>query len=272
MRESGKSEHGSLHQSILAEFLKIYSFRIPQIAYGCITAFMLLFVIQLFYFERLSAHLGPATVTEVIPYLFFASWKTILFHLFLLAFGAYCTAVDSQYGMIRIGCTQPVSRAQYVLGKTIAIELHVALFGIVYVSSLLFWVGVCTGGRGLSLWALAAVVSLTARTIVFCVGFVGWVIAVSILRKSLLDAVVSSFVVFAFFGLLTTLPTRFHVEALLFLRYFFYPIAGMIPRDWPIPFPMQDAPLWQFLLVSICTPVICFIPAMLHFHYRDICE
>lgn len=270
--KSGKSDNGSLFRSVFAEFLKVYAFRIPQIAYVCITAFMLLFVIQLFYFERLSSHLGPATVTEVIPYLFFASWKTVLFHLFLLAFGAYCIAVDSQYGMIRIGSTQPVSRSQYLLGKAIAIELHVTLFALVYVASLLFWVSICTGFRGLSLSAIAAVASLAARTVVFCVGFSGWVIAVSILRKSLLDAVVSSFVVFAFFALLTTLPMRFHLEAGLFLRYFFYPMAGIVPKDWPIPFPMQGAPVWQFVLVSFGTPAVCFIPAMLHFHLRDICE
>ncbi|MFZ0859744.1 MAG: hypothetical protein WCA27_22195 [Candidatus Sulfotelmatobacter sp.] len=272
MTKSGKAGNVSLLHSVFAEFVKVYAFRIPQIAYVSIAAFMLLFVIQLFYFERLSAHLGPATVTEVMPYLFFASWKTILFHLFLLAFGAYCIAVDSQYGMIRIGCTQPVSRAQYLLGKTIAIELHVALFAIVYVASLLFWVGICTGFRGLSTSALGAVASLATRTIVFCVGFVGWVIAVSVLRKSLLDAVVSSCVVFALFGLLTTLPMRFHLEGGLFLRYFFYPMAGIVPKDWPIPFPMQGAPLWQFLLVSFGTPAICFIPAILHFQFRDICE
>jgi len=273
MKESGKSRGRGLFSSVLAEFLKIYAFRVPQIAYVSIAAFMLLFVIQLFYFEHLSAHLGPATVTEVIPYLFFASWKTILFQLFLITFAAYCVAVDSQYGMIRIGCAQPVSRAQYLLGKTIAIELHVALFALVYVASLLLWVCICTG-FSLSVSTAGAIGSLAARTVVFCVGLSGCMIAVSVLRKTLLSALVSSCVVFALFALLTTLPMRFHVEGGLFLRYFFYPIAGILPKDWPpdLAFPMQNAPLWQFLAVSFLTPTVCFIPALAHFCLRDISE
>lgn len=272
MIKSGNAPGGSLLRSSAAEFFKFYAFRIPQIAYASIAGFLFLFVIQLFYVERLSAHLGPATVTEVIPYLFFASWKTILFQLFIIAFSAYCVAVDSQYGMIRIACTQPVSRAQYVLGKSIAIELHVTLFALVYAGSLLMWACICTGFRGLSTAGLLALASLAARTVVFCVGLSGCMIAVSVLRKTLLDAFVSSCVVFAGLALSTTLPSRFHLEPALFLRYFFYPIAGILPKNWPIPFPMQHAPLWQFLLVSLVTPTVCFLPALAHFHSRDISE
>ena len=47
-----------------AEFLKFYAFRIPQIAYASIPAFPLLFVVQLFYVEHLSAHIGPIGLTD----------------------------------------------------------------------------------------------------------------------------------------------------------------------------------------------------------------
>lgn len=115
--------------------------------------------------------------------------------------------------MIRIGCTQPVSRFQYLLGKSIAIELHVILFAVVYVASLLLWVCICTGFRGLSAPTATAVVSLASRTAVFCVALSGCMIAVSVLRRSLLDALVTCCVVFACLALLTTLPMRFHLEA-----------------------------------------------------------
>jgi ABC-type transport system involved in multi-copper enzyme maturation permease subunit len=272
MMKSGNSAPGSLLRSTAAEFCKIYAFRIPQIAYISIAAFLYLFVIQLFYAEHLTAHLGPAPMIEVIPYLFFASWKAILLQLFLIAFTAYCVVVDSQYGMIRIGCTQPVSRAQYILGKSIAIELHIALFALVYIASLFIWVGIYTGFRGLSLTGLPALASLTARTVVLCCGLSGCMIGVSILRKTLLDAFVSCCVLFVAFGLLTTLPPQFHLEPALFLRYLFYPIAAILPKGWPIPFPMKNAPLWQFLLVSLATPAVCFLPALVHFHFRDISE
>jgi ABC-type transport system involved in multi-copper enzyme maturation permease subunit len=272
MTKSGKPSGVGLSNSVLAEFLKFYAFRIPQISYASIPAFLMLFVVQLFYVERLSAHLGPITVLEALPYLFFVSWKTILFQLFIVVFSSYCVAVDSQYGMIRIGCTQPVSRFQYLLGKSIAIELHVTLFAVVYVASLFLWVCICTGFRGLSGSTAVAVVSLASRTAVFCVALSGCMIAVSVLRRSLLDALVSCCVVFACLALLTTLPLRFHLEAGLFLRYFFYPVAGILPKDWPLPFPMQFAPLWQFVLVSFATPAMFFIPAILHFQFRDISE
>ena len=272
MTKSDNPSGMNLLNSVLAEFLKFYAFRIPQIAYASIPAFLLLFVFQLFYVERLSAHLGPVTVLEALPYLFFVSWKTIFFQLFIVAFSSYCVAVDSQYGMIRIGCTQPVSRFQYLLGKSIAIELHVILFAVVYVASLFLWVCICTGFRGLSAPTATAVVSLASRTAVFCVALSGCMVAVSVLRRSLLDALVTCCVVFACLALLTTLPMRFHLEAGLFLRYFFYPIAAVLPKDWPLPFPMQHAPLWQFVLVSFTTPAIFFIPAVLHFQFRDISE
>jgi ABC-type transport system involved in multi-copper enzyme maturation permease subunit len=272
MMQSGIAAPASLFRSTVAEFLKFYAFRIPQIAYVSIVAFLVLFVFQLFLAERLLAHLGPATVNEVIPYLFYASWKSILFHVFIIAFSAYCVAVDSQYGMIRIGCTQPVSRAQYLLGKSIAIELHVALFALVYVASIFIWVCICTEFRGLSFPGLLALSSLAVRTVVFCVGLSGCMIGVSILRKTLLDAFVSCCVLFVGFGLLLTLPPEFHLRPVLFLRYFLYPIAGILPKGWPIQFPMKDAPFWQFLLVSMVTPTVCLIPAFVRFHFRDISE
>ena len=62
MTKSGKPSGVGLSNSVLAEFLKFYAFRIPQISYASIPAFLMLFVVQLFYVERLSAHLGPITV------------------------------------------------------------------------------------------------------------------------------------------------------------------------------------------------------------------
>jgi ABC-type transport system involved in multi-copper enzyme maturation permease subunit len=272
MTEPNNSPGSSLLNLTMAEFAKFYAFRIPQIAYASIPAFLFLFVIQLFYVEHLSTRLGATTVSDLIPYLFFASWKTILFQLFIIVFSVYCVAVDSQYGMIRIGCTQPVSRAQYLLGKTIAIELHVALLALVYVASLFTWASIYNEFRGISVAAITAVASVAARTVVFCVGLSACMVAVSAVRKTLLGAFVSSCVVFACFALLTTLPSRFHLEPALFLRYFFYPIAGILPNDWPIAFPMKNAPLWQFVLVSLATPAICLVPALAHFHFRDISE
>jgi ABC-type transport system involved in multi-copper enzyme maturation permease subunit len=269
MTTSRDAAPGSLLRSTAAEFSKFYAFRIPQIAYASIAAFLLLFVIELFYVEGVS---GTSTVADVIPYLFFDSWKTSFFQLFIIAFSAYCIAVDSQYGMIRIGCTQPVSRTQYLLAKSIAIELHVALFTLVYVASLLMWVCICTRFRGLSATDVPALVSLTARTVVLCCGLSGCMIGVSTLRKTLLDAFVCCCVVFVGFAFLAMLRERYHLQPALFLRYYFYPIAGILPKGWSMPIPMKDAPFWQFLLVSLGTPAVCFLPALVHFHFRDISE
>ncbi len=272
MMKSPKAVLRSILRSSVAEFFKFYALRIPQIAYASIAAFLILFVFQIFVAERLLAHLGPATVTEVIPYLFFASWKSILFQVFIIAFSAYGIAVDSQYGMIRIGCTQPVSRTQYLMGKSMAIELHVVLFALVYVASLFIWVCLCTRFHGLTISSLHAIASLAGRTIILCCGLSACMIGVSILRKSLLDAFVSCCVVFVALALMTTLPTNYHLEPALFFRYFFYPIAGILPKNWPIQFPMKYAPYWQFLLVSTVTPAVFLLPAFVHFHFRDISE
>lgn len=261
-----------LSNLIAAEVAKIYAFRISLIAYASIPVFLLLFVVQLFYFEHLSSHLGSVTVAEIIPYLFFASWKPILFQLFIIVFSAYCVAVDSQYGMIRVSCTQPVRRVEYLFGKCIAIEFHVATLALAYVASLFLWGCVCSDFRDWSK-AIVPVLWVAIRTIIFSVGLSTCMVAISSLRKTLLTALVSSCVLFACFALLTTLPLRFHLEQALLLRYFFYPISGILPRDWPISaFPMQNAPFRQFALVSFGTAIMCLIPAAITFHFRDISE
>ena len=61
MSKSNNAVGGSLLRSVAAEFVKFYAFRIPQIAYASIAGSMLLFVIQLFYVERLS----PTSVPQL---------------------------------------------------------------------------------------------------------------------------------------------------------------------------------------------------------------
>ena len=270
MTSSCDAAPGSLLRSTAAEFSKFYAFLTPQIAYASIAASLLLFVVELFYVKGVS---GTSTATDVIFYLFFDSWKTTFFQLFVIAFSAYCIAVDSQHGMIRIGCTQPVSRTQYLLAKSIAIELHVALFALVYVASVLMWACICTRFGSIPATEFVPLASLAARTVVFSCGLSGCMIGVSTLRKSLLDAFVCCCVVFVgFFCLATMPPKRYHLEPAMFVRYFFYPLAELVPKDWSTPMPMKDAPFWQFLLVSLVTLAVCFLPALVYFHFRDISE
>ena len=81
MTNVDKSSTGSLFDSVWAEFLKLYAFRLPQIAYVSIFVFLLFFVVQLFYVEHVLAQLGPVTAIVVMPYIFFVSWRTVLFQL-----------------------------------------------------------------------------------------------------------------------------------------------------------------------------------------------
>ena len=43
--------------------------------------------------------------------------------------------VDSQYGVVRIACSQPISRLEYVLGKWMAVMTHVAIFAMMLSAS-----------------------------------------------------------------------------------------------------------------------------------------
>ena len=170
--------------------------------------------------------------TVIIPYLYFASWKTLLFLLFITAFSAYCVAVDSQYGMIRIGCVQPISRGRYLCGKSIAIQLHVALFGLVYVASLVLWVGVYAGFSGVSAGKVLAVISVALRTVLLCVGLAGCATAISFSPTNTVGCGSQLVCVPCVLWLAYDSPTRFHLRAVsatavLLLSYCWNRAGGM---------------------------------------------
>lgn len=81
-----------------AEFLKIWASRIPLAILAAIPVLTYAFVIELYHVEGLAERLPARNALDALPVLFFATAKTMLFHGSVLAFAAFWSTVNSQYG------------------------------------------------------------------------------------------------------------------------------------------------------------------------------
>ena len=107
-----------------AEFLKIWASRIPLVILVALPLGIFLFVLELYKVEGIGDRIH-GNALDVLPILFYGTWKSLIFQMAMLTFAAFWATVDSQYRMIRVASSQPISRFEYVLGKWSAIMAHV---------------------------------------------------------------------------------------------------------------------------------------------------
>lgn len=161
-----RSLFGGLARQVGAEFRKIAAARMTLVFVLALPAGTYLFAYELYHVERMVDHMPVPNAYHSLAVLFFASWKTLLFQLALTAFAAFWTTLDSQYGMIRVACSQPVSRSTYLLGKWLGIGGHVVLLSAVVLCPLV-WSAVYTGFRGMGPTQWWAICRFAVEAIVF---------------------------------------------------------------------------------------------------------
>ena len=259
-----------------AEFRKIAAARMTLAFLLALPVGTYLFAFELYHVEGVADRVGVPDVLHAVPMLFFASWKTLLFQAALVSFAAFWTTLDSQYGMIRVGCSQPLSRTQYLAGRWLALSAYVLLFGVAFVLVQLAWVAVCSGLSGVGAADLARVVRFSLETLAFLLALAWVTIAVASLRRTVGGGIVTAYLVAIGLAFMTMLPHDLVPPRLVLMRHFFFPLQEFVDpfaaegyHDTPFARAYTRADFW---LVVLATPFAFLVPALLYFRRRDITE
>jgi ABC-type transport system involved in multi-copper enzyme maturation permease subunit len=253
--------------------MKILASRMPLIFLLATPALCFIVVFELFHVEQVGARLELDHALDAFPLLFVTVWKMMIFHVAVLAFAAFWTTVDSQYGMVRVVGAQPISRLEYLLGKWSGVLAHVAIQAGGLVLSVLGWAVLYCGVGGIG-WADATRFLLfSLELIVFTVatGAVG--LASASFRRTVGSGIVTAVMAFIGLSIMMTLPFDVFPPRFVFVRYLFFPV-----QEFPNPFPGDDSLFVRlyshsdFALAVVGTPLILAIPAVLYFRRRDITE
>jgi hypothetical protein len=257
-----------------AEFLKIWASKIPLVILVALPVGTWLFILELYHVERAGERLAFANAVQALPLVFKATWGTLLFQAAMMTFAAFWTTIDSQYGMVRLGCCQPVTRIEYLLGKWSGIGAHVVLFSLALVLSELTWTGLYSGFRGIRAADVVSVARFALDLAVLILAISAVAMAAASFRRTVGSGIVTALMAFLLLAFMTMLPFELLSPRFILLRYFFYPLqdltaqfshAGDSPFDRP-------SFLTSFYSVALVTSVLCAVPAALYFRKRDIVE
>jgi hypothetical protein len=257
-----------------AECLKIWASRIPLVILVAVPALTYLFVFEIYHVEHLNRELRPPNALTALPIVFFAIWKSLLFQAAVVGFSAFWATVDSQYGMVRIGVCQPVTRVEYQLGKWCATSAHVALLAGGFAASLIGWTCLYSGVQGIGMAGVFALTRFSLELVCLAVSIAAITMIAASFRRTVGSGIVVAFMTFIGLALMMVLP--FHVLSPRFVlfRYFSFPLGEL-----PNPFPLEGDSVFtrvrtvaDFLFVTTMTPLLLALPALAYFRRRDIGE
>jgi ABC-type transport system involved in multi-copper enzyme maturation permease subunit len=265
---------GGLAAVVRAEFLKIWASRIPALIIAVVPAGTWLFALELYHAEALAEHRPDLDAFAALPLLFFAAWKTLLFQAAMLAFAAFWTTVDSQYGMIRVAACQPISRVEHLAGKWVAIAAHAGVCTAAFVASLVCWAGLYSGFGGFAPDRWGALARFGAEVIAFTVALTLIAAAAASLRRTVGAGLITAAMTVIGLAFMTMLPFDVLAPQWVLMRYFGFPLGEL-----PNPFPANvDSPFvrvhsaGQFALTAALTTAAFMLPALAYYRRRDIVE
>jgi hypothetical protein len=260
-----------------AECGKIWASWIPLAFVLSTVVVVSLFAFDLYHFElvRGGAYAKTAAM-DVLPVLVFGTWKTLLLPAALIAFCAFWTTLDSQYGMIRVGCCQPLSRTEYLIGRWLAVSVYVLLFCATFVLVQVAWVAVESGLSGVDASGLARSGRFVLELSAFVLALAWVAMAVASLRRTVGGGIVTAYLVVIGLAFMTMVPHDLVPPRLVLMRHFFFPMqefkdpfAEMGYHDTPFARLYTRADFW---FVVVATPLAFLVPALLYFRRRDITE
>lgn len=256
-----------------AEFLKIWASRIPLVILVALPLGTYLFVLELYEIEGIADRI-PGNGFDTLPVLFFATWKTAIFQMAMLTFAAFWATLDSQYGMVRVACCQPINRVEYVLGKWTAIMAHVAIFTVMLIASEVAWTGIYSGIGGIHSGEVAALARFGAEVTAFTVATTLIGMAAASFRRTVGSGIVTAIMSFILLAFMTMVSFRVIAPQWVLMRYFFF-AAGELNNPFPA---SADSPfvrahsLFEFYRAALITPLLFILPALIYFRNRDIVE
>jgi ABC-type transport system involved in multi-copper enzyme maturation permease subunit len=265
---------GSLARQAAAEFRKIAAARMTIAFLLAVPAGTYLFAFDLYHVERALERNPVPNLLYTVPLLFFKSWQTLLLQMALVAFAAFWATLDSQYGMIRVACSQPISRSTYLLGKWLGIGGHVLILSAAYVFCLVLWGALYAGFRGMgpAEWTALARFAIEALAFALALTWVG--MAAASFRRTVGGGIVTGVMAIILLALMTMLPFSLVPPRFVFMRYFFFSL-GELPNPWPL---TRDSPFVrarteaEFWTIVPLTPLLLSLAALVYFRRRDITE
>jgi hypothetical protein len=257
-----------------AEFLKIWASKIPLVILAALPVGTYLFIFELYHVERMGERLPIENAVQALPFVFKATWGTLLFQAAILTFAAFWMTVDSQYGMIRVGSCQPLTRIEYLLGKWAGIGAHIVFFTTALVLSELAWTGLYSGLRGIRAADLASVTRFAFDISVLILAISVVAMAAASSRRTVGSGIVTALMAFILLAMMTMIPFDVLSPRLILLRYFFYPLQDLpaqLGHGGDSPF-IRPPFLTSFYSVAAATSALFALPAALYFRQRDIVE
>ena len=263
-----------LGAALAAEVRKIWASRTP-LAFALTTVLVVsAFAFEIYHVEHALEHIPPPDGTKIASMFFFGSWKTLMFPAALVAFCAFWVTVDSQYGMIRVGSLQPLTRAEYLAGRWLALCVYAALFVATYLLTHLAWIAACSGWAGLGMLGLGRLWRFSAEMLTVILALTLIAGATASMRRTVGSGIVTAYLAILGLALMTMLPTHVMPPRLVFMRHFFFPFGELVDPFTDChdsPFVRVHRPM-DFALTMVVTPLAFVVPAALRFCRRDITE
>lgn len=258
----------------VAEVLKIWASRVPALILAALPFGTFLFAFEIFHVEHAAEHMPSASVLDALALLYFASWKATLFQATVVAFAAYWTTLDSQYGMIRVATCQPVTRVAYLFAKWTGTAVYVALFTAAYIACLLGWALMYVGPRGLGAPEWLAIARFGFEVVLFMLSVTSVAAAAASFRATVGSGIITALLAIIALGFAMMLPFDLVPPRFVLMRFFFFPL-GELPSPTAVggdsPF-LRTLPVLDFYRTAIVTPMLVVVPALVHFNRRDITE
>ncbi len=255
-----------------AEFRKIGASRVPLAFLLAIPALTYVFVFELYHVEHADQHLHGRNAGDVLPLLYFSTTRTLLFQAAVVAFAAFWATVDSQYGMIRVACAQPLGRVEYLIAKWCGILCHVLLFSMALIASHVAWPALYSGVGGMDAGAWLPVARFSLESLLFTAALAVVAMATASCRRTVGAGLVTAVLAVIGLALMTLVPWDVLAPRFVFMRYFFFPLG-----EFPNPF-QGDSPfvrvhsMRDFLTTVLATPAVLAAFAVAYFARRDITE
>jgi ABC-type transport system involved in multi-copper enzyme maturation permease subunit len=256
-----------------AEFLKIWASRVPLVFLLAIPVGCYLIVFELYHVEHAGELMPIRHALQAVPLLFLGVWRMLLFQGAVIAFAAFWTTIDSQYGMARVVGALPLSRVACLLGKWLGIGGHLVLATIALIASLVGWGVIYSGVQGITSVDVGRLGRFSVELLVVTLALGGVAAAAASFRRTVASGIVTAFIALIGLGFLSMVSSDVVAPRFVFVRYLFYPL-----QEFPDPWPGRDSPFLRLYSVSdfyrimLVTPLLFAIPAILYFRQRDISE
>ncbi len=265
-----------LGRAVGAEVRRMWASRIPLGFVITLVVLVLVFAFEVIHVEHIAEQLHPRSAMDPLAALVFATWRTPLFLGAFIPFCAFWMTVDSQYGMVRVACTQPLRRAEYFVGKCVAICAYALLFGATYVLTEVAVAIAYFGTQGMTWSDVGRLARFSAELLSFLVALALAIASCASVRRTVGGGVVVGYMALVGLALMIMLPHSVVSPQFVLMRHYLFPLQELTDpfavfgyRDSPF---TRTASVADFALTIVVTPLLFFLPAVLYFNRRDITE